>query len=290
MKKGKIALVTTVLLCGIISIAGIKNTTNINKKEKVVKQMNESKEISDLNTQINQLNTAHTEYAQYIQNCKKTLATAISNKGVEASENDNIDRFVENIGKIFAVQTADATATAKDISEGKTAYAKGEQLVGETPNTTIEEGVDVVPLKEKKYLYNKGDQCTSITGGWATRYDPGYTTLTIKSDCLSFKSANGNYTGGLSTNKAVDFSGYSRLYVETDTTTSQIGVTTNPTVRNDQLNNGYGINVLTDESGDTKLPNGHILKTINIEDINTSAYVCILVYVKTVNVYEVYIR
>lgn len=288
MKKGKIALVTTVLLCGIISIAGIKNTTNINKKEKVVKQMNESKEISDLNTQINQLNTAHTEYAQYIQNCKKTLATAISNKGVEASENDNIDRFVENIGKIFAVQTADATATAKDISEGKTAYAKGEQLVGETPNTTIEEGVDVIPLKEKKYLYNRGNQCTDLTGGWAVRYNTGYESLSYNSDHLSFKSANGNNAGGLSTKKAIDFSGYSRLYLLVGGKSAPgFGVTTNPGYRNDQMNNGYGIIY---GARTTAISSGLYLMEIDIEDINCSGYPDIVCYVDTKSVYEVYMR
>ena len=286
MKKGKIALVTTVLLCGIISIAGIKNTTNINKKEKVAKQMNESKEISDLNTQINQLNTAHTEYAQYIQNCKRTLATAISNKGVETSENDNIDRFVENIGKIFAVQTADATATAKDISEGKTAYAKGEQLVGKTPNTTIEEGVDVIPLKEKKYFYNNGDQCTDLTGGWAVRYNPAGTTFTVNSNCLTLKSNNGSDAPMLSSKKALDFSGYSRLYVEVDIGAG-VGVTTNPAVRSDQLNNGYGITYGTTS---TKLPNGHTLIVTEIEDINVNGYVALSCYRSTINIFEVYIR
>lgn len=288
MKKRKIALAIIVLLCGIIGVFTIKNTTNIKNKTKVAKQMSQSKENSDFNIQINQLNSTHTEYAQYIQNCKKTLATAITNKGVETSENDNVNKFVENIGKIFEVQTSDATATAKDIAEGKTAYVSGKQLVGTTPNSTVEEGVDVIPLKEKKYLYNRGDQCTDLTGGWAVRYNTGYESLSYNSDHLSFKSANGNNAGGLSTKKAIDFSGYSRLYVLVGGKSRPgLGVTTNPGYRNDQMNNGYGI--IYGPKCKT-VSSGLYLLELDIQDINCSGYPDIVCYVDTKSIYEVYIR
>lgn len=65
-----------------------------------------------------------------IDNFKKQIAEAITNAGVETSETDSVGIMVENIGRILEENTKDATATPENISEGKTAWAKGQMITG----------------------------------------------------------------------------------------------------------------------------------------------------------------
>ena len=88
-------IILIAILCSFIRING-----NIIKEKQIIKEMSESTQVTDLNNQINALNTEHTEYMNYIQRCKAQLASAITDMGVETSENANIDAMVNNIRSI----------------------------------------------------------------------------------------------------------------------------------------------------------------------------------------------
>lgn len=173
-----------------------------------------------------------------ISEFKKAIAEAITRQKVETSSEDSIDTMVENIAKILKARTEDATATSEDIGIDKTAYVNGEKLVGSTSDKVIEEQEEqaAVPLKEKFYLYHEGNQYTDITGGWRLGYNPGYSSLTFRDTYMEYYTANSNYDCNLNTAKAIDLSGYSRLYFEFEFPSSTpqnhaattFGVGTNP--------------------------------------------------------------
>ena len=67
---------------------------------------------------------------QYNSEFRKNVVEAINEAGVATSETDADETIVKNIGKILQEKTKDATATADNISEGKTAWVNGELITG----------------------------------------------------------------------------------------------------------------------------------------------------------------
>ncbi len=116
---------------------------------------------------------------------------------------------------VNATGTYTVTATATDGS-------------GNTKSESVEitsEGQSVsVALLYRTYLYNKGDECTTITGGWVKRKGQ----LTKNTDNL-YVRGNGSECGiGQTTNK-IDLSSYTKLYAIVTTTGSNnfsLGLTT----------------------------------------------------------------
>ena len=138
MKKEKciilILLVIIIILIGSnINFILQKNSIVKNNKQ-TIKEMNESTQITDLNNQINALNTEHSNYMNYIEACKTAIATALTTEGVTTSNQATLETMTENISKVLEERTKDATATADDIAEGKTAYINGEKIIGNVGN------------------------------------------------------------------------------------------------------------------------------------------------------------
>lgn len=69
-------------------------------------------------------------------------------------------------------------------------------------------------------LYNYGDQCTNITGGWATSGDGA----SLKSQYMYTGSAGGNAWSCFTTKKTIDLSKYSKIKITTNSTSPDITV------------------------------------------------------------------
>ena len=77
-------------------------------------------------------------------NYKKVIATAISNEGVDTQETDSAEIMASNIGKIVQERTKDATATAEDIKERKTAWVNGNKITGINKQTEVQKSTQIV--------------------------------------------------------------------------------------------------------------------------------------------------
>lgn len=114
-----------------------KNYTD-SKTKQIVDDTNAN--FQEVEGAIGKLNGTVNELFTSVSNGKSQVAEAITDKGVPTSANDTFGTMANNISKIQSgggssdpnyVNTSDATANAKDILLGKTAYAQGKKIIGE---------------------------------------------------------------------------------------------------------------------------------------------------------------
>ena len=100
MKNKKIIILLIIInitLMGII--CSFINKNGIIKEKQIIKEMTEI----EYDNSINELNKSHEEYAIQVQNNKTKIATALTDMGVDTSENASIDTIISNIRNIAGI-------------------------------------------------------------------------------------------------------------------------------------------------------------------------------------------
>ena len=135
MKNRKIKVLINILILISISLILNNDLILINNKQ-IIKEMSESTQVSNLNSSIDRLNTEHDEYKRYIENSKAQIAQALRNEGVQTEDTASFETITGNISKVLQARTKNATATADNITEGKTAWVNGQLITGNGADNT----------------------------------------------------------------------------------------------------------------------------------------------------------
>jgi len=126
----------------------------------------------------------------------------------------------------ISIQTLTQTGLFENAKQAKNATEnaqKDENTTLTSYEKEIEQYVEeLTPQKKYIYLYNKGDECTENSGGWGTpiglRTSAWTSTrATLNSNCITLTEVTppGEWAHcGVYTRNKIDFSKYSKLYIE----------------------------------------------------------------------------
>ena len=134
----------------------------ISELEKFRDNLNASQvKLENANFSSTNVNDGMNELFISVSNGKKTVADAITGKGVATSGDASFKQMADNINAIltFNEGTAGGTATAADIMYGKTAYARGSLIVGSfVPFDTMDATATAADIREGKTAYANGQK------------------------------------------------------------------------------------------------------------------------------------
>lgn len=119
------------------------------------------------------------------------------------------------------------------------------------------------------YLYNLGDECTSITGGWDDYYDNAGYSIIKGADYMEIKGVNSQYSGTGSTTNAIDLTKYSTLHAiakRTSSGTCYIGIAT----KRDVVQTGLSASKTVTAKEYTEV-------TLDISQYNSAYYIVLVV-------------
>jgi len=151
-----ITIVVLIILAGVaISLSlgenGIFNKAKFATEEYANEQEKEGKEINELAIQIGDIvESTRDDVTEKMKAFKKRLATVITSKGVETSENDTEDAIISNIEKIPNMQRRETNEIPEGITNVKIIVVTSTNFVLDEPTFTG----DIIVSTEETQLYS----------------------------------------------------------------------------------------------------------------------------------------
>ena len=191
MRKNK-KLMLGILIIVLITIICVLIAIKVDNKNIIQKQVKEAEKLAEANQDNSYITTAEhlaevNASVAKLTEFKSAIANYISEAGgVKPETTSDTRTFGERIKGIVKEVTKNATATAEDIVEGKTAWVNGEQIIGTCSSTSQE-----FEYTYLGYLQNPGGEYTVTRTG--TYQNDNYIAI-VSSISSTFPNSFGNTT------------------------------------------------------------------------------------------------